>query len=215
MEAFKLLGGSICERESRRYEITHVPSIIRSRDRLIGRREPVLSRYERITFEKRLISITGKPLAGFVCPGHPLLDATIDLILERYRDLLKRGAILVDPVNQGEDVRVLFYLEHGIQDARADRYGNRRIVSRQMHFVEIDKHGRHHMAGYAPYLDYRPLSAGEHELFGSLLKQDWLTTELETKALSFAVTEIVPRHFEDVRRNKRRTHHENDCCSKR
>jgi len=58
------------------------------------------------------------------------------------------------------------------------------------------------MAGYAPYLDYRPLSAGEHELFGSLLKQDWLTTELETKALSFAVTALVQRHFEEVRRNK-------------
>ena len=202
MEAFKLLGGSIRERESRRYEITHVPSIIRSRDRLIGRREPVLSRYERITFEKSLISITGKPLAAFVCPGHPLLDATIDLILERYRDLLKRGAILIDPIDQREDVRVLFYLEHGIQDARADQYGNRRIVSRQLHFVEIDRHGRNHMAGYAPYLDYRPLSAEEHELFGSLLKQDWLTTELETKALSFAVTELVPRHFEEVRRNK-------------
>jgi hypothetical protein len=202
IQAFKLLGGNIRERESRRYEITHVPSVIRSRDRSIGRREPVLPRYERITFEKNLIGITGKPLAAFICPGHPLLDAIIDLILERYRDLLKRGAVLVDPVDQGEDIRALFYLEHGIQDARTDRLGNRRIVSRQVHFIEIDKNAETHMAGYAPYLDYRPLTAEEHEQVEPLLAQDWLTTDLEPKVISFAVSQLVPRHFEEVKKNK-------------
>ena len=70
--AFRQLGGTIREREPRRYEITHVPAAVRSRDRLIGTREPVLPRYERITFQKDLISVLGKPLAAFVCPGHPL-----------------------------------------------------------------------------------------------------------------------------------------------
>ncbi|WP_375513130.1 hypothetical protein [uncultured Nostoc sp.] len=50
----------------------------------------MLLRYERICFEKDLISISGKPLAAFICSGHSLLDATIDLTLERHRDLLKR-----------------------------------------------------------------------------------------------------------------------------
>ncbi len=36
LEAFQLLGGSIHEREPKRYEITHVPAVIRNRDRLIG-----------------------------------------------------------------------------------------------------------------------------------------------------------------------------------
>src|SRR5438132_3552123 len=56
LAAFRQLGGTIREREPRRYEITHVPAAVRSRDRLIGRREPVLPRYERITFQKELIS---------------------------------------------------------------------------------------------------------------------------------------------------------------
>jgi len=96
MEAFRLLGGSLSKREPDRYEVTHVPASIRGRDRQIGSGEAVLLRYEHITFEKELINVPGKPQASFVCPGHPLLDATIDLILERYRDLLKRGAVLVD-----------------------------------------------------------------------------------------------------------------------
>src|SRR5260370_36668151 len=99
----------------------------------------------------------GKPLAAFVCPGHPLLDATIDLVLERYRDLLKRGAVLIDPNDLGEEPRALVYLEHAIQDARTDRMSYRRVVSRELQFVALDAAGRARMAGYAPSLFYRPL----------------------------------------------------------
>src|SRR5690606_30428355 len=85
LEAFNQLGGKAKQREHRRYEITHVPACIRNRDRLIGIREQVQPRYERIAFEKNLVSPQGQALAAFVCPGHPLLDAAIDLVLERHR----------------------------------------------------------------------------------------------------------------------------------
>jgi superfamily II DNA or RNA helicase len=203
MEAFKLLGGTIREREPKRYEITHVPAAIRNRDRIIGTGQAVLARYERATFEKHLVNVPGKPFAAFLCPGHPLLEATTDLILEQYRDLLKRGAVLVDPTATDDRVRVLFYLEHSIQDARLDRSGQRRIVSRQMQFVEIDESGRTRTAGYAPYLDYRPLTDEERPLLGSLLEANWLKRNLEDVALQHAITELVPRHFEEVAGRKR------------
>jgi len=104
---------------------------------------------------------SGQPLATFVCPGQPLLGATIDLILERNRDLLKRGTVLVDPDDPGEAVRALFYLEHTIQDGRTDKAGNRRVVSRQLQFVETDSTGSTRNAGYAPYLDYRAATPEE------------------------------------------------------
>ena len=94
-EAFRQLDGSARQREPRRYQVSHVPALIRNRDRLIGISEPVLPRYERIVFEKPLVAPPGQPLAAFVCPGHPLLDAVFDLILERHRDLLKRGAAVM------------------------------------------------------------------------------------------------------------------------
>ena len=158
LEAFKRLGGAAHEREPKRYEVKHVPAVIRNRDRAIGRGQPILPRYERITFEKTLITVPGKPLAAFVCPGHPLLDATIDLVLERHRDLLVRGAVLVDEATASETPRALLYLEHSIQDARTDRAGNRRVVSRRLQFVEVDPDGTTRSAGWAPYLDYRPLA---------------------------------------------------------
>ena len=101
LEAFQRLGGTAKQREPRRYEVTHVPAPVRNRDRLIGIGEPVLPRYERIAFEKALVAPQGQPLAAFVCPGHPLLDAVIDLTLERHRDLLRRGAVLVDERDAG------------------------------------------------------------------------------------------------------------------
>ena len=117
LEAFSQLGGIARQREPRRYEVTHVPAPVRNRDRLIGTGEPVLPRYERIAFEKSLIAPQGEPLAAFICPGHPLLDATLDLTLERHRDLLRRGSMLVDERDPGTAPRVIFYLEHAVQDA--------------------------------------------------------------------------------------------------
>ena len=73
MEAFALLGGAVREREPGRFEITHVPAELRRRDRQIGIGAPMLRRYQRVTFEKELIAVEGRPLAEYVTPGHPLL----------------------------------------------------------------------------------------------------------------------------------------------
>ncbi len=132
LEAFQQLGGTIRQREPKRYEITHVPAVIRQGDR----GEPILRRYERICFEKSLITVPGKPPAEFICPGHPLLDAVLDLTLDRHRDLLRQGAILVDEDDPSEEVRALVYLEHSIQDGSIGRDG-RRVVSRRMQYVEL------------------------------------------------------------------------------
>ena len=122
--AFERLGGTLRKREPQRFEITNVPAAVRNRDRLIGTGDPVLPRYERITFEKELVAPPGQPLAAFVCPGHPLLDAVVDLTLERNRDLLKRGTVLVDERDHGTQPRVLFFLEHAIQDAGLTQAGD-------------------------------------------------------------------------------------------
>jgi superfamily II DNA or RNA helicase len=203
--AFHHLGGTLREREAGRYEITHVPAVIRQRDRAVGLGDPVLQRYERICFEKELIAVPGQPPAALVCPGHPLLDTVIDLILERYRDLMKQGAVLVDEGDPGEELRALFYLEHSIQDARTDAAGNRRVVSRCLQFVELpldveSSTQSPRSAGPAPYLDYRPLRPEEQPLVAPLVDQVLASQELEARAISYAIGQIVPRHLEEVRR---------------
>jgi hypothetical protein len=185
----------------RRYEVTHVPAPVRNRDRLIGIGEPVLPRYERITFEKALVAPQGQPLAAFVCPGHPLLDSVIDLTLERNRDLLKRGTVLVDERDPGTTPRVLFYLEHSIQDAGVTRTGERRVVSKRMLYVEMDSAGAVRKIQYAPYLDYRPLAAGEPDGEAILDRAEcqWINHDIEQKAQGYAIAHAVPEHLAEVR----------------
>ncbi|ALC12687.1 helicase-related protein [Sphingopyxis sp. 113P3] len=200
LEAFKELGGTARQREHRRYEISRVPAPIRNRDRLIGLGEPVLSRYERIAFDKALIAPQGQPLAAFVCPGHPLLDATLDLTLERHRDVMRRGAVLVDERDPGESPRMLFYLEHAIQDGSQTRSGDRRIVSKRMLYVEMDANGNARHLSYAPYLDYRPLREDEPAASEILQRPEcsWLSRDLEAKAQAHAIGNVVPDHVKEV-----------------
>jgi superfamily II DNA or RNA helicase len=200
--AFQKLGGTIREREPQRYEITYVPAVIRNRGRVLRNRDVILTRYERICFDKPLINLPGKPLAALVCPGHPLLDAVIDLILERHRDVLKQGSILLDVNDPSEQVKALVYLEHSLQDARTDAAGHRRVVSRRMQYVEIQASGEICNAGYAPYLNYQPLSQAEQALIEPILQQSWLLNDIEAQAISYAIAHIVPQHLQEIKKHK-------------
>jgi len=202
LEAFRLLGGTIHEREPRRYEIKHVPAEIRRRDRQIGRGAAVLQRYERVCFEKERIHMPGKPPAEFIAPGHPLLDAVIDLVLERHRDLLRRGAVLVDPSESADRTRALFFIQNNITDGRLTKSGDRRVVSSRLQFVEIDEQGEARVVGAAPYLDYRPATDDELALVDQILAQPWLHGDIEERARGFAVEHLVPHHFNEVRNNR-------------
>ncbi len=197
LEAFRHLGGRLHRREAGRWEISRVPGPIRERDRLIGRGAPVQERYERICFEKDHIDRV--PVAAFVCPGHPLLDATMDLILERHRDLLKQGAVLVDDTGDDDGLRVLFYLEHAVQDGQVDRHGRQREVSRRLQFVEVDSSGNVRDAGPAPYLDYRPIADEERSSAAGLLDAPWLSADIEDRVIGHAIAEVVPQHVDEVR----------------
>ena len=203
LTAFKTLGGSITEKEKGRYQVLHVPASIRNRDRVIGTREPILKNYERITFHKELITMYGKPLAAFVCPGHPLLDATIDLLLESNFNLLKQGSILIDEINSDSQPRVLFYLENSVQDARQLESGGRRTVSKEVHFLELNEQSDITQAGYAPYLDYRIASDEELTLLNEKVDDaTWLKNNMEDKIKSFAISTIARDHLDRVKKNR-------------
>ena len=78
-EAFRHLGGRLHERESGRYELTHVPSTCVTAT-ASSAAAPVLARYERVTFHRDLVNVP--EAAGRVpLPRPPGADATIDLVL--------------------------------------------------------------------------------------------------------------------------------------
>lgn len=199
LQAFSLLGGAVRERESGRFEITHVPAELRRRDRQIGLGAPLLRRYERVTFDKGLVALDGRPLAEFVTPGHPLLDGTIDLIIERYDAALRQGAVLIDEADASDTARVLVYLTHAVVDGRTLSSGARRVVSKRFEFVNVDPKGTATGAGWAPYLDYRAATPEELALLAPVIEDGWVRDDLERCALDHGVT-LARSHLEEVRR---------------
>ena len=200
LEALRRLGGEAVEREAGRYEIRHVPASVRTNARDRGLRV-VLPRYERAVFEKDLVAVPGLPLAEFLVPGHPLLDATIDLVLGKYGELLRRGGTLVDRHDPGRDPRVLLFLEHSVMDQRQTPDGRQRRASQRLQFVEMEPGGALRAAGPAPFLDYEPLQLDEEPYVGeALAEQDWLGAhEIEERALSFAIEHMSRDHLDEVR----------------
>lgn len=197
-EAFRFLGGRMSAREKGRYEISHVPGVLRRHDMAVGTREPVLQRYERICFDKKFRA--GAVPATFVCPGHPLMDALLSVVRERLSPLLHQGAVLVDEEDSGDSARLLFYIEHSVTDGVQMPDGSRRLISRRFHFVEIAEDGSAHGAGYAPYLDYRPASKAEQQAaLAYAAGCSMLGTDAENRALTHAATALIPRHVQEVR----------------
>jgi superfamily II DNA or RNA helicase len=199
LEAFRLLGGQISKREPGRYEITNVSADIRNRGKALGAGIPIVPRYTRVTFEKALMSPIGEPQAQLLAPGHPLLDATVDMVLERYRPLLKQGAMLVADADATEEPRALVYVEHAIQNARELDDGQRQIVSKRLQFVELTQDWEPRIAGYAPYLDYRPIEPDELELVQRLVEEEWLSRGVEKAGIDYAITHAVPEHLGEVK----------------
>jgi hypothetical protein len=197
VEAFQHLGGQMKRREEGRWEITHVPVRIRERDRQIGTGATIQKKYERICFEKSRIN--QQPVATFVCPGHPLLEAVISIVREQYDSLMRQGAILVDDTDAGEAISAVFLLEHSVQDGRTTSVGKPHIVSQKLQFAAIDKTGRAVNAGIAPHLNLRPAKPEEIALVQDLLAEDWLTTDLERSAVRYATVELAQAHVTEVK----------------
>lgn len=200
MKAFEALGGSMHPREAARFEITHVPASIRERDRLItgrNRRElsPVLKRYERVCFTReavRPLDKPGVPFAAMLHPGHPLMLAVSDMLLEQYSNLLRQGAILIDPADDGEEAHLLFLLTHEIKS------GDGQVLSKRLQFVKVAPDGSTTFAGWAPHLDLETLAPADRPLLDDLLTAHWICADQEQRALALAAATLVPEHFQEV-----------------
>lgn len=200
LDAFRRLGGNVAEREAGRFEVTVVPQELRLRDQAVGRGAPLLRRYERLTFDKARMKIEGKAPAQLLAPGHPLLDTTIDLVLERHGALLQRGATLVDPNDHGTVPKLLVFLEHAVTDARTTGDGSPRVVSRRFEFVAVPKGGEPEGAGYAPYVDYCPPTPEQETEIARLLDGlSWSVTAAEQDALAYGIDQLAAGHLAEVR----------------
>ena len=200
-KAFEHLNGELRKRESGRFEIPHVPHRIREYDKKHGsRRMPVAPRYVRVCFEKDKIAPRRQRQASLLHPGHPLMHAVNELILQDYRDTLNDGAVLVDPTDESTEPRLLVMLEHAVKETVGK---DPRVVSQRLQFVNAWPDGRFSNAGWAPHLSLEPLDAQHTDLADELRGQTWLQELDESAILGFAADHVVPEHYKEVQERRR------------
>ena len=197
VEAFKHLGGRLKRREDGRWEITHVPAALRERDRQIGVGAAIQRKYERICFEKNRIN--QQPIAAFIYPGHPLLEAVISVVREKYGYLMQQGAVFVDDTDMGKVLSAVVLLEHDVRDGRPLATGRPHIVSEKLQFAAIGPDGNAVDAGIAPHLNLRPARPEEIALVEDLLNETWLNSDLERTAAAFATVDLARAHVAEVK----------------
>ena len=112
--------------------------------------------------------------------------------------------MLVDDNDDGDQPRILMYLEHSIQDGSRTRYGEQRTISKRMLHIEVDAELETLGQDYAPYLDYRPLGDREPTVEEIVARPECslIGDDLEAKAVGYAVSRLVPGHLEAVRSQK-------------
>ena len=123
----------------------------------------------------------------------------VDVVLERFAPLLAQGGVLVDETDAGHAPRLLVYLEHAVKDGRSGRGAEPRIISQRLQFIFLKEDGAAVDGGPAPYLDCRPITGDERTAVTEAIRAPWLSGQVESRALGYAVQSLVPRHLEEVR----------------
>jgi hypothetical protein len=111
--------------------------------------------------------------------------------------------VFINPLDESTVPKALVALDHRMRDNEVDVHGEPRTISREVQFVTIDQEGEVNNAGFAPHIDYRTPSPEELEVVSDLLDADWLTSQLEENATSYALQHIVPTHRDRVEKERR------------
>ena len=106
---------------------------------------------------------------------------------------------MVDDSDRYDVPRVLVTLRHAIRDGRTTRNGKPQVISERLQFVWLDRDGGATDGGPAPYLDCRKVQEEELSKTERILDEPWLNEPIEERARMLAITDLVPRHLNEVK----------------
>jgi len=155
------------------YEIKDVPYDFRMRYGIVD------DRYPRFTFDKQLLK--KEETADFISPGHPLMEAVIDKIMDRYGNALNEGAVFEDP--DGRLYGLIWFLEGSVYD------GNGVFTGKKMFAAYSSRRGEIKSISPAVLWDLKPSKKEVADKLKDLLR-------LRPKVMS----EVIRGEFEDYRR---------------
>ena len=190
IRAFKKLGGKI-KKVKDYYRIESVPFELRKYNDDYSFKSSygkVYREYSKVTFDNKVA--TENPEYEFIAPGHPLLEAVNQKILDDFMKGREHVAVFGDETNMREGV--LWFLEGEVRDGAGDIAGKRIFCLYHSTKGEIKK------VNPSILWDLKPLDGIElEESMKRLLK---MKDEIE----SYAVTEILFPFMEEIKERRSR-----------
>ncbi len=193
---FRRLGGRLARREKGRFEITHVPAIVRQALPASGRHRadthrisaPIATRYERVTFDLEHVEIDGGPRADLIAPGHPLHDAVTDRTIAALAETLDRGTVLVSGVLDTPHLLV------GVAEEIVDATGE--TIARRFGYAWVAPDGTVRDAGPAPYLDCVAAPAGRS--VDQVRQASWIP-DAEQATIGWIINHQLAEYLAEIR----------------
>jgi len=184
LKASEKLGLKVEERKDGFYRIASVPYELRRLPfEFKIKFGEVFREYSKISFDKEQ-AVKGQ--AEFVAPGHPLLEALVEKIFERYGDEVDKGAVFLDP--SGSMNGYIWFLESIINDGTGAVAGKRIFALYQ---------DNNNVGLVSPSIlwDLKPHHA-------SLTAEMLSSVSSENSILSFAVETVLPKYLDELKKQR-------------
>ncbi len=185
LRAAEKVGLKVEKRKDDFWRIANVPYELRnlSYDFKI-RYGQVFKEYNKFSFDKEKAF---KGQAEFVAPGHPLLEAVIEKIFEKYGEEVEKGAIFLDP--SGKLNGFIWFLEGQIND------GNGQIAGKRIFALYQDNQNNIKQISPSILWDLKPANFGLTDaLKNSIVNEDIV--------VAFAVENILAKYLDEIKRQR-------------
>ena len=145
---------------------------------------PVFREYNKFSFEKEQAF---KGQAEFVAPGHPLLEAVVERIFEKYSDEVEKGAVFLDP--SGSMNGFIWFMEGQIND------GSGSVAGKRIFALYQDSQNNIRQVSPSILWDLKPHHASAIEGVQNLESNEDLI-------LAFAVEKVLPGYLEELKKQR-------------
>lgn len=181
LKASEKLGLKVEKRKDGFWRVANIPNHLRNLpyDFKI-KYGTVFKEYNKFSFEKEQAF---KGQAEFVAPGHPLLEAVIERLFEKYEAEVEKGAVFIDP--SGKLNGFIWFLLGEIND------GNDSIAGKRMFALYQDFQNNIKQISPSILWDLKPADSTSINIQDIQLNED--------AVLSFAIENVLTKYLEEIK----------------
>jgi len=144
----------------------------------------IFKEYNKFSFDKEQAF---KGQAEFVAPGHPLLEAVVEKIFEKYSVDMEKGAVFLDP--SGNMNGFIWFLEAQINDGTGSPAGKRLFALYQ------DRQNNIKLVSPSILWDLKACDA-------SAIHEQQALEPNESSILAFTVENVLPNYLEELKKQR-------------